>query len=84
MATVNVTIRMEENVKKEADSLFNDLGMNITTAINIFVKQALRERKIPFEISLTRNIDYPGISDVDKIFDEEYTKHAAVYKELAK
>ena len=54
MATVNVTIRMDENLRKEAADLFDDLGMGLNQAITIFVKQAVREQKIPFEIS--RNI----------------------------
>ena len=43
----NVSIRMDDNLKKQAEDLFNDLGMNLT----IFVKQAIREQGIPFEIT---------------------------------
>ncbi|WP_317854576.1 type II toxin-antitoxin system RelB/DinJ family antitoxin [Chakrabartyella piscis] len=50
----NMNIRMDDTIKKQAEELFADLGMNMTTAINIFLKQAVRENKIPFEIS--RNI----------------------------
>ena len=39
----NVSIRMDDNLKKQAEDLFNDLGMNLTTAFTIFVKQAIRE-----------------------------------------
>jgi addiction module RelB/DinJ family antitoxin len=39
-------------LKDEADKVFNALGMNLTTAITVFVKQAVRQKKIPFEISL--------------------------------
>jgi addiction module RelB/DinJ family antitoxin len=39
-------------LKEEADGVFNALGMNLTTAITVFVRQAVRQRKIPFEISL--------------------------------
>ncbi|MCL2655003.1 MAG: type II toxin-antitoxin system RelB/DinJ family antitoxin [Coriobacteriia bacterium] len=38
--------------KNEADQVFNALGMNLTTAIMVFVKQSVRQKKIPFEISL--------------------------------
>lgn len=51
MANVNVTIRMDENLKKQADELFNDLGMSLSTAITLFTKQAIREQGIPFEIT---------------------------------
>jgi addiction module RelB/DinJ family antitoxin len=42
---------MDETLKKQAESLFNELGMNMTTAFNVFVRQAVRQRRIPFEIS---------------------------------
>lgn len=50
----NISIRMDSDLKAQADTLFNELGMNISTAFNIFVRQALRGGKIPFEISLNQ------------------------------
>lgn len=50
MANVNVTIRMNEQLRKEAAELFDDLGISLNQAITIFVKQAVREQRIPFEI----------------------------------
>lgn len=52
--TTNISIRMDSDLKKQADALFSELGMNISTAFNIFVRQALREGKIPFDISLNQ------------------------------
>ena len=52
--TTNITIRMDSELKAEADELFDALGMNLSTAFNIFVRQALREGGIPFEIKLDR------------------------------
>ncbi len=49
--TTNINIRMDEDLKKQAEKLFNDFGMNMTTAFTIFAKTVVRERKIPFEIS---------------------------------
>ena len=51
MANINVTIRVDEDVKREADQLFDELGMSFTTAINVFLRQAVREERIPFQIS---------------------------------
>lgn len=51
MKSVNVTIRVDEELKKQADSLFSDLGMNLSTAFNIFLKQSVREQGMPFVIS---------------------------------
>jgi DNA-damage-inducible protein J len=48
--TINVTIRLDKDIKERAEILFNDLGMNLSTAYNIFTRQALRQGKIPFEI----------------------------------
>ena len=50
MATTNISIRMDSDVKARADALFAELGMNLTTAFNIFVRQSLREGGIPFEV----------------------------------
>ena len=48
--TINVTIRLDREIKENAEKLFNEFGMNLSTAFNIFARQALRQRKIPFEI----------------------------------
>lgn len=47
---INVNIRIDSDIKKQADLLFNDFGLNFTTAVNAFIRQALRERAIPFQI----------------------------------
>jgi DNA-damage-inducible protein J len=52
--TSNISIRMDTELKSRADALFADLGMNISTAFNIFVRQSLREGRIPFEITLNQ------------------------------
>ena len=54
MATTNVSIRMDSDLKAQADALFAELGMNLSTAFNIFVRQSLREGGIPFEIRTER------------------------------
>lgn len=51
-ATTNISIRMDTDLKARADSLFEELGMNLSTAFNIFVRQSLRDGRIPFEISI--------------------------------
>ena len=42
---------MEEDLKKQAETLFNEIGMNMTTAFTIFAKAAVRQQKIPFELA---------------------------------
>ncbi len=51
MATKSITIRMDEDLKRQAETLFNDLGMNMTTAFTVFAKAAVRLQKIPFEVA---------------------------------
>ena len=47
----NINIKTDSTLKKQAEALFSDLGMNMTTAFNIFLRQAVRENRIPFEIT---------------------------------
>ena len=51
MAQATFSIRMDESLKKQFDSLCSDFGMTASTAINVFARAVVRERKIPFEIS---------------------------------
>lgn len=50
--TTNISIRMDAELKAQAEALFNELGMNLTTAFNVFVRQSLRDGGIPFEVKL--------------------------------
>lgn len=53
-STTNISIRMDSDLKAKADALFGELGMNLSTAFNVFVRQSLREGRIPFDISLNQ------------------------------
>ena len=54
----NVSFRIDSNLKAQADTLFAELGLNMTTAFNIFLRQSVRQGCIPFEITLdTPNAD---------------------------
>ncbi|MDR1536798.1 MAG: type II toxin-antitoxin system RelB/DinJ family antitoxin [Clostridiales bacterium] len=46
----NLNIKIDRDLKAKADKLFNDMGMNLTTAVNVFVRQAVLEKAIPFRI----------------------------------
>jgi DNA-damage-inducible protein J len=56
MEQVTVNVRMEKFIKSKADKLFAELGLNMSSAINIFIRQAVRQNKIPFEISADKAI----------------------------
>ena len=49
--TSNISIRMDADLKAAAEALYSELGMNLSTAFNIFVRQSLREGGIPFKIT---------------------------------
>ncbi len=55
MPNVNVTIRMDKELKIQAEDLFDDFGLNMTSAFVMFTKQAIREQRIPFEINRLPN-----------------------------
>ena len=50
MAQTNLTIRIDEDIKREAEILFNRIGLNMSAAINVFFRQSIREQAIPFEL----------------------------------
>ena len=52
MATTNLNIRIDKNIKDQAEEIFNELGLNMTTAVNIFLRPAIHEQGIPFELKL--------------------------------
>lgn len=52
MATTNLNIRIDRDVKEQAEELFNELGLNMTSAVNIFLRTSIREHGIPFELKL--------------------------------
>jgi DNA-damage-inducible protein J len=56
MAQLN--IRIDDALKKQADSLFEELGMNMSTAVTVFIREALRQRGIPFPVSIEQDPFY--------------------------
>ena len=88
--STNVSIRMDSDLKAQADALFGELGMNMSTAFNIFVRQAVREGRIPFEISLNQpNRDtVAAMLEAERIAKDPsvkgYTDMDALFAELRK
>lgn len=50
MALKSTNIKIDENLKKQSQELFADMGLDMTTAVNIFLRQAVKEQAIPFRI----------------------------------
>ncbi|MCH5250418.1 MAG: type II toxin-antitoxin system RelB/DinJ family antitoxin [Lachnospiraceae bacterium] len=66
-STTNISIRMDSDLKARADALFGELGMNLSTAFNIFVRQSIREGRIPFDISLNQ----PNRETIEALLEAE-------------
>lgn len=90
MAQTTLHVRMDEEMKKMFDEFCNDLGMSMSTAVCLFVKQALKEQKIPFELKTSKKITDTskrigsgvGIINLPKGFDEEFDKMDGEIAEL--
>ena len=52
MSQTTMTIRIDEGLKRDFDKVCDDLGMPMSTAVNIFAKKVVREKRIPFEVSM--------------------------------
>lgn len=52
MASTNLNIRMDKEIKDQAEEIFNELGLNMTTAINVFLRASIRVHGIPFDLKL--------------------------------
>jgi DNA-damage-inducible protein J len=52
MATTNLSIRIDKDLKTQAEKFFSEIGMSMSTAVNVFFRQVIRQGKIPFEISV--------------------------------
>lgn len=77
--TIRITVNTDAETKKAAEELFAELGLNMTTAVNIFLKRALLERGIPFGI--TTNVPNT-VNPVPSIKCEKNTKDDAALDDL--
>ncbi len=57
MAQTTISIRIDEDIKKEAEDLFTKLGLNLSSAVNVFFRQAVTEQAIPFQIRAVNKYD---------------------------
>ena len=82
--TTNISIRMDSELKTQADALFAELGMNLSTAFNIFVRQSLREGGIPFEIKLEQpnKETVAAMLEAERITKDPNVKHYTNLDEL--
>ena len=85
--TTNVSIRLDVELKKQAEELFSDLGLNMTVAMTMFLRQAVRSQGIPFEISRVPNAEtIAAMLEAEKIARDPnvkgYTNLDELFKDL--
>lgn len=88
MATAVLQTRVDATTKQEAESLFNSLGLDITTAIRLFLKQSINQQRIPFDI-VPPKYDFSdetlaAIEEARKISRDSSAKSYSTPKELFK
>ena len=71
MASTNFSVRMDSDIKKQCEALYGELGMNLTTAINVFLRQSLRVGGFPFEVRL----DQPNKETMSAMLEAERIAH---------
>ena len=82
----NVSFRVDTEIKNQAEKLFADLGLNMTTAFNMFLRQAVREGSIPFRITLNTPNDQTreAIAEVQAMKKDPNKRLYASFDELLK
>ena len=67
MSTTNFSVRMDSEIKKQCEALYGELGLNLTTAINVFLRQSLRVGGLPFDVK----IDQPNKETIAAMLEAE-------------
>ncbi len=76
MAQTNLSVRVNELDKKNFELFCNETGMNVSVAINMFIKTVLRERRLPFEIKIDPFYSKSNIEYLEKIVSDMKTGKA--------
>ena len=64
MSTANLSIRVDAKLKKDVESCLEDMGMNMSTAINIYLKQIVKQRAIPFRVTASPKVNQETIEAI--------------------
>lgn len=86
MSTVNLNIRTDKEIKEKAENIFQELGLNMTTAINMFLRTSIRENGIPFDLKIDAVNDETklAIEEGKKIADDKTIEGYVSIEELKK
>lgn len=84
MATTNLNIRIDEDLKKNAEQLFNDLGLNMSSAITVFLRSAVDYNGIPFEIKKSGRTQVVSDEELLSVSGSLMKKNKEAYEVLSK
>ena len=75
--TTNFSVRMDSNFKKQCEALYSELGMNLTTAINVFLRQSLRSGGFPFDVTLNKPnaVTLAAMQEAERLAKDPNAKH---------
>ena len=84
MPKINTNISIDADLKREAVSLFSELGLDLSTAISLFLKQAVREQRIPFEIRklIPNRETIDALNEYKDMKDKEKYKRYSYFNEI--
>lgn len=84
MSTATLNIRTDSEVKEQADAVFKELGMNMSTAVNVFLRQAIREKGMPFNVTLNKpnSETLAAMKEAEQILNDPNRKTYASFKEI--
>ena len=82
MATTNLNIRIDEDLKKQSEEIFNELGLTMSAALTVFLRQTVRSNGIPFDMKLNTPNDETIAAIHDVSTDQNMSKPFNSIREL--
>lgn len=88
MSTTNFSVRMDRDIKKQCEALYGELGINLTTAINVFLRKSLSVGGFPFDVrkeSMNPNIEtIAAFLEAERLSNDPKTKRYSDVEEALK
>ena len=82
MSTINLNIRIDKSVKNQAEEIFSELGINMTTAVNMFLRTTIREHGIPFDLDTPNKTTIEAIEEGRRMMSDPTTPKYSSIDEL--
>lgn len=82
--TTNFCVRMDSNLKKQCEALYGELGITLTSAINVFLRQSLRIGGFPFDVRLEqqKKSKAPALSDAERQARDSFAKRCSSVEQV--